>query len=185
VFWRLFATSYDLENFIPATQWCAEGTTRFPADSRFARCRLLLVAQSPPPDIERAWRLVDSLTTLSTPARREYNQREAQVLAALVIGRASLADSANRTRSQMLRDSADRVLIRARPDRTIDPRGELMGYEAFVRAQLGDKDGALALIERYLTANPEHREGFGKLNSWWWRPLKDDPRYSRIVGSPH
>ena len=185
VFWRLFATSYDLENFVPATQWCAEGTKRFPSDARFARCRLLLVAQSPPPDIERAWRLVDSLTMLSAPARREYNRREAQVLAALVIGRASLADSANRTRSQMLRDSADRVLIRARPDRTIDPRGELMGYEAFVRAQLGDKDGALALIERYLTANPEHREGFGKLNSWWWRPLKDDPRYSRIVGSPH
>ena len=101
-----------------------------------------------------------------------------------MIGRAGLADTANRARSQALRDSADRVLVRARPDRTIDPRGELMGYEAFVRAQIGDKDGALSHIERYLTANPEHREGFGKLNSWWWRPVKDDPRYKRIVGSP-
>jgi len=184
VLWRLFATSYDLENFVPAAQWCDQGTKRFPADVRFARCRLLLAAQTQPLDIERAWRLVDSLTLVSPPSRREYNQREGQILAALVIGRAGLADTANRTRSRTLRDSADRVLVRARPDRTIDQRGELMGYEAFVRGQLGDKDGALTLIERYLTANPEHREGFGKLNSWWWRPLKDDPRYKRIVRVP-
>ena len=184
VFWRLFATSYDLENFVAATNWCDTGTRRFPADSRFARCRLLLTAQTSPPDIDRGWRLVDSVVALSPPNRREYNRREAEILAALVIGRAALADTANRSRSRALMDSADRVLVRARPDRTIDARGELMGYEAFVRAQLGDKDDALALIERYLTANPEHREGFGKLNSWWWRPVKDDPRYARIVGSP-
>jgi serine/threonine-protein kinase len=185
VFWRLFATSYDLENFVPAAQWCADGTKRFPADPRFVRCRLLMLTPpSEPPDVDRAWRLVDSLAALSPAAQREYNRREAQVLAALVIGRGALTDTANRTRSLALRDSAERVLVRARPDRTIDPRGELMGYEAFVRAQIGDKAGALSLIERYLTANPEHREGFGKLNSWWWRPLKDDPRYNRIVGVP-
>jgi hypothetical protein len=144
----------------------------------------MLTPPSEPPDIDRAWRLVDSLAALSPVAQREYNRREAQVLAALVIGRGALADTANRSRSLALRDSAERVLVRARPDRTIDPRGELMGYEAFVRAQIGDKAGALSLIDRYQTANPEHREGFGKLNSWWWRPLKDDPRYKRIVGVP-
>ena len=75
--------------------------------------------------------------------------------------------------------AAETIVVQSATTTVDDPR-----YEAFVRAQLGDKDGALALIERYLTANPEHREGFGKLNSWWWRPVKDDPRYARIVGSP-
>jgi len=183
VLWRLFAASYDLENFVPAAQWCDNGVKRFPADVRFVRCRLLLTAQTSPYDIDRAWRLVDSMRTVSPPARREYNGSEGQVLAALVIGRAAHADPANQARSRALLDSADRVLVRARPDRTIDARGELMGYEAFVRGQIGDKNGALSLIERYLTANPEHREGFGKLNSWWWRPLRDEARYKRIVGT--
>ena len=181
VLWRLFVTSYDLENFTPATSWCADGAKRFPNDDRFVRCRLMLTAQTPPYDIARAWRLVDSLAALSTPARREYNRHQGQVLAALVIGRAAQADPTNRA---ALLDSADRVLVRARPDRAIDARGELMGWEAFVRGQIGDKAGALSLIELYLTANPEHREGFGKLNSWWWRPVKDDPRFKRIIGSP-
>ena len=184
VLWRLFVTSYDLENFVSAAQWCDDGGKRFPADSRFVRCRLMLTAQTPPYDIPRAWRLVDSLAALSSPARASTAGIEGEVLAALVIGRAARADTLNATAFRALLDSADRVLVRARPDRSVDKRGELMGWEAFVRGQIGDKEGALDLIQRYLTANPEHREGFGKLNSWWWRPLKDDPRYRRIVGVP-
>jgi len=56
--------------------------------------------------------------------------------------------------------------------------------ERFRARATGERDGVLSLIERYRTANPDHREGFGKLNNWWWRPLKDDPRYKCIEGVP-
>jgi hypothetical protein len=173
ILWRLFATSYDLENFVPATQWCDNGRKKFPANAVFARCRLLLLSTpAMSPDVAEAWRLVDTIVTLSPPGRtREYNRRDAQILAAVVIGKAGMLDSAKR------------VLLASRADREIDPRGELMGFEAFARSAIGDKDEAFAILQRYLTSNPEHRPGFGKLNSWWWRPLKGDPRYARIVGT--
>ena len=80
-------------------------------------------------------------------------------------------------------DSAKRVLERARVGRDVDPRAELAGYEAFARVIAGDNDGALELLKQYLTANPEHRTGFAKLQTWLWRPLKGDPRYIELVGN--
>jgi hypothetical protein len=104
--------------------------------------------------------------------RREYATHEAQIVVADVLGRAGLADSARK------------LLVAARADRTIDTRGELIGYEAFVRAQLGDKadkNEAVDLLRKYLTDHPEHRAGFTKGNQWWWRPLQDDPRFRSLV----
>jgi hypothetical protein len=88
-----------------------------------------------------------------------------------VLGRAGLVDSARK------------VLVRARADRTIDPRGELIGYEAFVRGQLGDRKEAVDLLQKYLTDHPEHRAGFAKVNAWWWRPLQDDPRFKSLIAT--
>ena len=88
-----------------------------------------------------------------------------------MLGRAGLADSARR------------VLVRARADQTIDPRGELMGYEAFVRTMLGDKKEAVDLLQRYLTEHPDHRRGFAKVNAWWWRDLQNDPRFKTLVAA--
>jgi hypothetical protein len=73
------------------------------------------------------------------------------------------------------------VLVRARADRDIDPRGELMGLEAFVRTMLGDKKEAVDLLQRYLTEHPEHRRGFARANPWWWRDLQNDPRFKNLV----
>ena len=47
---------------------------------------------------------------------------------------------------------------------------------------LGDKDDAFRLLKEYFALNPGHRALFAKGNSWWWRPLKDDPRFSELVG---
>jgi len=82
-----------------------------------------------------------------------------------------------------LADSARRVLERARPTAEVDPRGELMGYEAFARTMLGDRDQAVDLLQRYLTAHPEHRAGFARANPWWWRDLQQDPRFRQLVGT--
>ena len=35
ILWRLFVTSYDLELFLPATDWCDKGHRRFPANPQF------------------------------------------------------------------------------------------------------------------------------------------------------
>jgi hypothetical protein len=82
-----------------------------------------------------------------------------------------------------LADSARRVLVRARADQKVDPRGELMGYEAFVRAQLDDKNEAIDILQRYLAAHPDHRRGFGKVNGWWWQPLESDPRFKTLIAA--
>jgi hypothetical protein len=65
-----------------------------------------------------------------------------------------------------------------------------MGYEAFVRAQLGennpstrekDNKEAVDLLQLYLTEHSEHRRGFAKMNQWWWRGLQDDPRFKALI----
>jgi hypothetical protein len=93
-----------------------------------------------------------------------------QIFTAIVLGRAGL------------RDSAEHVLERSRAGTDIDPRGELIGYEALARTFLGEHNQAITLLERYLTAHPEHRAGFAKVNSWWWRDLQKDPRFKIVAG---
>ena len=170
VLWRLYATSYDLEQFTDAIHWCDELRRRYPRDPLFVRCGLwLFTTNAREPDVDEAWRLATVMDSLAPT--REMLRREARILVAAAIGRRGMLDSARH------------VMERARADRSIDPRGELMGFEAAIRTILGDKDEAIRLLQVYLTANPAHREGFVKNSAWWWRPLWDDPRYKELVGS--
>jgi hypothetical protein len=116
-----------------------------------------------------AWRRAAELERVAPVPQREYYRREGQIFVAAVLARANLPDSARR------------VLVRARANRDIDPRGELTGLEAFVRTVLGDKNEAVDLLQRYLTEHPEHRHGFAKANPWWWRDLQNDPRFKTLV----
>jgi eukaryotic-like serine/threonine-protein kinase len=170
VLWRLYATSYDLEQFTDAIHWCDELRRRYPRDVLSVRCGLWLFTTSArEPDVDEAWRLASVMDSVA--AGREMLRREARILVAAAIGRRGMLDSARH------------VLERTRADRSIDPRGELMGFEAAVRTILGDKDEAIRLLQVYLTSNPAHREGFVKNSAWWWRPLWDDPRYKELIGS--
>jgi len=176
ILWRLYVTSYDLESFVNAQKWCDEETRRFPHHFLAARCQLwIMTAKGIRPDPNEAWRRAAAFERAVPPQQREYYRREGQIVVADVLGRAGQTGRAG------LADSARRVLVRARADRTIDPRGELMGYEAFVRTQLGDKKEAVDLLQRYLTDHPEHRGGFAKVNAWWWRDLQSDPRFKTLI----
>jgi serine/threonine-protein kinase len=180
IVWRLYTTSYDLEDFAGAAQWCAEGGRRFPANPRFVECQIwLMTAPGRAPDVGRAWKLVDSLHGMLPSEESKARRRELQVTAAGVIARAAGTDTAMRAG---LADSARRVLLRSRASPEEDPEGELMGTEAFVRTLLGDKEEAFRLLKQYFALNPVHRALFAKANSWWWRPLKDDPRFADLVG---
>ena len=79
-------------------------------------------------------------------------------------------------------DSARRVIERARAGPDLDPRGELTGAEVAIRALIGDKDEALNRLKIYLTAHPEHRIGYTRQGTWWYRSLQGDPRFTAIVG---
>src|SRR5256885_3385202 len=55
VLWRLYTTSYDLEQFADAQRWCDEGVRRFPGNQRFAECQLwILTSSAKPPDVARS-----------------------------------------------------------------------------------------------------------------------------------
>jgi serine/threonine-protein kinase len=170
--WRLYVTAYDTESFLDAKQWCDEGRRRFPENPQFVRCQLWLFTTSArDPDAAAAWQLVDTLKA-RTPAKEwPYLGREAQMLAAAAIGRAGM------------KDSAGRVLERARAGPDVDPDRELLTAEAFIRDLLGQRDEALDLLKQYLIARPEHRKGFAVSQSWWWRGLRADPRFKELVGT--
>ena len=170
ILWRLFATSYDLEQFPNADKWCDVEQRRFPQHLATGRCQLLMMTtKAVRADPAEAWRRAAVLERVAPVPQREYYRREGQIFVAAVLSRAGLPDSARR------------VLVRARADRNVDPRGELMGLEAFVRTMLGDKKEAVDLLQRYLTDHPEHRGGFAKVNAWWWRDLQSDPRFKTLV----
>ena len=170
--WRLYATAYDTESFLDAAQWCDEGRRRFPTNPAFVRCQLWLFTSSArQPDVPTAWRLVEELRAM-TPAKEWPGLgREAQMLAAAAIGRAGL------------KDSADHVLVRARGGPDVDPDRELLTVEAFIRELLGQRDASLELLKQYLVARPEHRQGLAVSQSWWWRGLRADPRFTEMVGT--
>jgi len=172
VLWRLYATSFDLEQFQQAGDWCDKGRQRFPQNSRFLECHLwLMTTPALAPDPDEAWRLAGLVAAGRPEPQREFTRHVMQMVVASVLGRAGL------------KDSARHMLVRARTGADIDPTRDLLAHEAWVRTQLGDKDEALQLLQEYLVANPRHREGFRKRVHWWWRPLQNDPRFKALIGA--
>jgi eukaryotic-like serine/threonine-protein kinase len=172
ILYRLFVTSYDLELFQPALDWCDTGRRRFPNDPRFVECRLMLLAtKALDADVAEAWRLSAEAVRLVPERDRPFKQLLEPIYVAAVLGRAGL------------KDSARHVLERSRGTAAVDPTRDLLGWEASVRTMLGDKEEAIRLLGEWLVANPRHREGFRKSVHWWWRPLQDDPRFKALIGA--
>ena len=172
ILFRLFVTSYDLELFMPAADWCNRGRSRFPANPLFAQCQLMMMTtNAADPDVHAAWQLADEAVRLSPERNRPYQENFQHIFVAAVLARAGLPDSARH------------VLARSKGNADIDPQKELLGYEAMARVMLGDKDEALRLLDEYLVANPKHREGFRKIVHWWWRPIQDDARFKALIGA--
>ncbi|MGH7569376.1 MAG: hypothetical protein ACREL9_10490, partial [Gemmatimonadales bacterium] len=170
VLFRLFITSYDLEQFQQAANWCETGRRRFPQYWPLAECELLLMTTPVrPADPERAWQIAEQVTQLRAAPDREVGRLREQILAAAVLARAQLGDSARR------------VLDRSRGNARIDPPRELLGYQAWVYTTLGNLDRALELLREYFVASPDHRRGFRLHVHWWWRPLQDDPRFRALI----
>jgi serine/threonine-protein kinase len=171
--WRLFSTSLDLEDGVEAKHWCSEGQRRFPADPRFAECQIWLYAlKGQKPDIDKAWSLLDEYLRLSPPNLRDFRRLRGQMLVAMALARAGLADSARA------------VAQRSRADATLDPPRELVSFEAIVHTILGEKDEAIRLLGLYFATNPQQRSAADRDETWWYQDLRGDPRYQAMVGAP-
>ena len=172
VLWRLYATSYDLEHFDQASKWCDEGARRFPDKGAFVRCRLWLLTTSVgSTNVPQMWGDYAKLQRVTPAKPWKYTQHEAKMLVAAGLIHAGLQDSARH------------VLVSARST-SDDQGGELLAREAFVRTLFQtrqDTDSAFMLLRNYLSANPGHRRGFAESQSWWWKNLKQDPRFASLV----
>ncbi len=171
--WRLFTTSYDLEDVVEAKNWCEEGQRRFPGDYRFLECQLwYFTLEGPKLDIPIAWKVLERYVEASPPGLRELNRKRGEMRVAAVLARAGLADSARG------------VAVRARADASLDPGREVMFTEVIVRGVLGDLDEAFRLLSTYIASNPGIRSSMAKdADSWELRPLRSDPRWRTLVGS--
>jgi TolB-like protein len=167
---RLFWGSYDLEQIPEARQWCEEGARRFPDDHRFAECELwLMLVPGVEPDVERAWSAAEEVQQLAPPDMAAFETALTYTIVGGVIGRAGMPDSANA------------VFDRSRVGPEVDPTDELRGFEAASRAAMGDLDGAMELLRRYVAGHAQHSFTVGTSLHWWWRPLRDHPGFQSIV----
>lgn len=166
---RLASSHYNLERFGEAKRWCDAGRARFPDNYRFAACELLVMTTPEvEPDVDRAWATLARLDSLAPPADAEWQHIRGTLLVAGVIARAALPDSA---RSVMLR-------ARSRVSHAVDPVQWLYFQEAYVRTLVGDLDESIDLLKRYSAVNP----GISFEHHWWWRELRQHPRYREIAG---
>src|SRR2546421_3307276 len=172
ILWRLYTTSYDLEQFADAERWCAEGHRRFPENPSFVSCQLwIMTSQGKPADVALAWRLFEDITRLTPAQMGVYGRLQAQIGVSDVLARAGL------------RDSARHVLDRSKAGPDIDPESELLGFQAFAYLLLGDRDMTLRLLKQQVAANPAHRVGLARSGHWWWRDIRDDTRFKQLVGT--
>jgi serine/threonine-protein kinase len=177
---RLFWTSYDTDQFSEAKAWCDEARRRFPQDYRFTLCALwLLLTPDATPDIPQAWRLAAKVDSLAPPTLRPFQSHLARLVVAGVIGRSAKA-AAQGAQHTALVDSANKAILAARADATVDPDGELFGYEALMRTQMGDYDQALTMLTQYVATHPDHTFRVGSNVHWWWRDLQNLPRFQQL-----
>ena len=172
VVWRLYAASLDLEDAAESARWCGEGQRRFPNDPFFTECRISLYAiRGMKPDVPALWKLVDQYARMFPENQQEYRRKRAQILLSMAIANAGLGDSARS------------VAKNARGDPTVDPTNDLMYLEVAARNVMGDREEALRLAERYLATNPQDRESFARDQTWFFKGLRDDPRFKALVGT--
>jgi TolB-like protein len=167
---RLFWAHYDLGQFSEAGRTCKEGEGRFPKDVRFKECALwMMITPTGEADPDAAWRLAAEVDSLAPTEDRPFESRLTRIIVGGVLARAAMPDSARS------------VLLAARAEADVDPEQRLPGYEAIMRAILGDRDEAVARLKRYISANPDHQfQVEGDLH-WWWRPLRDHPEFAAVI----
>lgn len=169
VVYRLFNANIELKDWDDAERWCTTGRRNHPEDNGFVLCRLFLIALRPGvKDPDEAWAVLDTLRVSSGPEDWELQYR---TWAGFQVARVLALNE--------LPDSAEAVLraYRSSPE----DRPWFAYDEASVRLALGDRSGALELLELYLTVAPD-RAGY-LANDWLFEGLRGDPRFEEMTGN--
>ena len=168
ILWRLFSTSYDLEDQPEAGHWCKELGRRFPNNQRAIECGLWhMTMDGAPVDVDSAWTLAAAYERTLTPQTEEFFKRWAGMGVAAVLARAGLADSAGA------------VAERSRGNSDLDPIKDLVYLEAFVRTLTGENELALDLLSEYMAVAGQDPS---EVDHWWFDALREEPRYKTLVG---
>jgi serine/threonine-protein kinase len=170
VLFRLCSSSLELQLWGEVTRWCGEGRERFPDEPAFPSAELAALAgpRGPVADPDLAWLLADEVVRLSEPHLRDRRRPNLDLQVGAVLARAGLPDSA--------RAVMERALAVTEAESP-----EEYAQEANVRLRLGDVDGALDALARFLEASPSERAG--ARTDWWWEEIWDHPRFKELVGS--
>jgi len=168
ILFRLCEASLNLELWTEVTHWCEEGRKRFPNNASFASAELAALAgpRGPRADPELAWLLADEVIRLEEPLQRAQSTPPQLLQVAAVLARAGLPDSARAVLNRAL----------ALPEAT-GPRVWIQ--EANARLQMGDVDGSLDALERFLEVLPSQRPEISR--DWWWERLRTNPRFRALV----
>jgi len=169
--WRLFQASLDLNQAQESRNWCERGARRFPTDYRFSECRLwLLTLEGQTPSADSIWVANAGFLAANKADKPEFARQKGLILASIALIRAGLPDSARAVGGKV------------KANESLDPAGDLLYLEAIMRAQLGEKERAISLLGRFLSAHPQQRAFSSADESWWFDAIKDDPKYKALVG---
>ena len=76
ILWRLYSTSYDLEDQPEAEHWCGELARRFPNNQRALECGLWnMTMEGADVDVDSAWALADAYKRTLSPQDEEFYSR--------------------------------------------------------------------------------------------------------------
>lgn len=168
IVYRLFYSSFQLGHYANASTWCETGRRRFPTDWLFLQCQLMQLGWSPEvrPKPAEAWRVVGELGAVD-PQTKDWAAPRLQMMAAAVLARAGLADS------------AEQVVTAARAKASEDP--ELLYLEALVRVRLDQPDSAVQLLTTLLHTSPDFRAYLR--NDIQLRSLSGHHGFRQLVGT--
>jgi serine/threonine protein kinase len=187
---RLFNAAYDLGLTDQADQACRELEARYAGTERAVRCRLYLQAASGRAryDIDRVWRLTDSLVA-AAPRDSARQRLVGGTFAAATIAqearrlRAS-GDTADAAFAQVLADSARRVARRYFGDAIVDQARDVAMYSAFASGVIGDRDEVFRKLRIWLAVDPARAKGLAAEPGWFFREYASTPEWERTVGRP-
>lgn len=166
---RQYFTTLLQERFDDARYWCRLGVRRFPDDPDFTTCglRLLGWSGSGKRAVDSAWAALRAVRAHDAGAPTVLDQVDRYLMVAAVVARSGM------------RDSARAVLRLARAAARDSMPVEMAMEEAWVRVLLGETDDALALLARSLAAYPQARDLLAQ--NPWFRPLRNDPRFTALI----
>ena len=140
---RLFETSFEMGDDEEAGHWCDEIHVRFGTHWPSAWCDLVLLAwaREGNHDPRKAIHLVETFGAGDVAPEREFMRPRIEIMAAAVVARAGMRDSANAMIARAWKSAPNDV--------------ELLYLEAAARALLGEKAKASELFDQYLQKNPK------------------------------